>query len=161
MGGLGGQSAGCREVPLRSGARARTHTQMGARPAKRDTARYPCRMNPITLGVLLALAAAASFGITTPLIQRFGEGLGPFTIAALLYWGASVGRTANEAPVARVHLGRLALVALFGAFIAPVFAHWVAISFSTVQHPTESGASPAGNTLHRGFPTAKKAAFCW
>ena len=82
-------------------------------------------MKPITTGVLLALAAAASFGITTPLIQRFGHGLGPFTIAALLYAGAAglavaVGRTANEAPVTRAHLPRLALVALFGAFIAPV-----------------------------------------
>jgi len=82
-------------------------------------------MNPITTGVTLALAAAASFGITTPLIQRWGQGLGPFTIAGLLYAGASglafaLGRTANESPVARVHLSRLALVALFGAFIAPV-----------------------------------------
>lgn len=82
-------------------------------------------MTPITRGVLLALAAAASFGITTPLIQRFGAGLGPFTVAALLYAGAAglavvVGRTANEAHVARAHLGRLALVALFGAFVAPV-----------------------------------------
>lgn len=83
------------------------------------------RMNPITKGVLLALAAAASFGITTPLIQRFGQGLGPFTIAALLYAGAAglavaMGRTSNEASLGRVHLRRLALVALFGAFIAPV-----------------------------------------
>jgi drug/metabolite transporter (DMT)-like permease len=82
-------------------------------------------MKPITTGVLLALAAAASFGITTPLIQRFGTGLGPFTIAGLLYAGASglavaLGRTANESPVGRTHLRRLALVALFGAFIAPV-----------------------------------------
>ncbi len=82
-------------------------------------------MNPITTGVLLALAAAASFGITTPLIQRFGEGLGPFTIAGLLYAGASglalaVGRTAQESPVRRIHLPRLALVALCGAFVAPV-----------------------------------------
>jgi drug/metabolite transporter (DMT)-like permease len=75
--------------------------------------------------VLLALGAAASFGITTPLVQRFGMGLGPFTIAGLLYAGASglamaLGRTANESRVGRVHLRRLALVALFGAFIAPV-----------------------------------------
>ncbi len=82
-------------------------------------------MSPITKGVFLALAAAASFGVTTPLIQRFGNGLGPFTLAALLYAGAAglaavVGRTANEASLARVHLPRLALVALFGAFIAPV-----------------------------------------
>ena len=95
------------------------------RGAASPVPRYLRSMKPITKGVLLALAAAASFGITTPLIQRFGEGLGPFTIAALLYAGASglavaVGRTANEASLARVHIRRLAFVALFGAFIAPV-----------------------------------------
>ncbi len=82
-------------------------------------------MNPITTGVLLALASAASFGVTTPLVQRFGEGLGAFTTAGLLYGGAAalalaLGRTANESSLARPHLPRLALVALFGAFIAPV-----------------------------------------
>lgn len=82
-------------------------------------------MTPITKGVLLALAAAASFGVTTPLIQRFGQGLGPFTTAALLYGGAAalavaVGRSASETPVAERHLRRLSLVALFGAFVAPV-----------------------------------------
>lgn len=82
-------------------------------------------MNPITTGVLLALAAAASFGVTTPLVQRFGDGLGPFTIAGLLYAGAAglaivVGRGKTETPLSRAHLPRLALVALFGAFVAPV-----------------------------------------
>lgn len=82
-------------------------------------------MSPITTGVLLALAAAATFGVTTPLIQRFGLGLGPFTTAGLLYAGAAglallVGRGAGEAPLRRAHLPRLGLVALFGAFIAPV-----------------------------------------
>lgn len=82
-------------------------------------------MTPITRGVLLALAAAASFGLTTPLIQRFGHGLGPFTIAALLYAGAALlavaaGRSPGDAPVSRLHLRRLGLVALCGAFVAPV-----------------------------------------
>ena len=82
-------------------------------------------MTPIRHGVLLALAAAASFGVTTPLIQRFGEGVGPFSVAALLYAGAAglavvVGRTTDEASITRAHVGRLALVALFGAFVAPV-----------------------------------------
>lgn len=82
-------------------------------------------MNPITTGVLLAIAAAASFGVTTPLVQRFGVDIGPFTTAGLLYAGAAglalvVGRGATETPVNRGHLPRLALVALFGGFIAPV-----------------------------------------
>ena len=82
-------------------------------------------MTPITAGVLLALAAAASFGVTTPLIQRASAGMGPFTLAGLLYGGASglafaLGRSTMEAPVGREHLRRLALVALFGAFVAPV-----------------------------------------
>jgi len=82
-------------------------------------------MNPITTGVLLALAAAASFGVTTPLIQRFGQGVGPFTVAGLLYAGASglafaLGPSRSEAPLSRAQLPRLLLVALFGAFVAPV-----------------------------------------
>ncbi len=82
-------------------------------------------MSPITSGVLLALAAAASFGITTPLVQHFGTEIGPFTTAGLLYAGAAglalaVGRGATEAPLERRHWPRLGWVALFGAFIAPV-----------------------------------------
>jgi drug/metabolite transporter (DMT)-like permease len=82
-------------------------------------------MNPIPSGVLLALAAAVAFGVTTPLIQRFGHGIGPFTIAGLLYAGAAAlavagGRSAAEASIARAHLRRLVLVAFFGAFVAPV-----------------------------------------
>jgi len=41
-------------------------------------------LNPIALGTLLAALAALAFGVTTPFIQRFGTGLGPFTTAALL-----------------------------------------------------------------------------
>ena len=45
---------------------------------------------PALQGGLLALLAAALFGISTPLVQRLGAGLGAFTTAALLYTGAAV-----------------------------------------------------------------------
>jgi drug/metabolite transporter (DMT)-like permease len=41
-------------------------------------------------GFVLALLAAASFGVTTPLVQRLGRGVGPFTTAALLYLRAAI-----------------------------------------------------------------------
>ena len=53
-------------------------------------------MNPTRLplpalrGGLLALLAAVLFGVSTPLVQRFGAGLGAFTTAALLYAGAAL-----------------------------------------------------------------------
>lgn len=40
----------------------------------------------------MALLAAALFGISTPLVQRFGAGLGAFSTAALLYAGAAAMR---------------------------------------------------------------------
>jgi drug/metabolite transporter (DMT)-like permease len=42
-------------------------------------------MDPIARGVLLALAAALAFGLSTPFVQLAGRGVGPFTTAALLY----------------------------------------------------------------------------
>ena len=39
---------------------------------------------PALQGGLLALSAAILFGISTPLVQRAGVGLGAFTTAALL-----------------------------------------------------------------------------
>ncbi len=41
-------------------------------------------------GGLLALLAATLFGVSTPLVQQLGQGLSPFTTAALLYLGAAV-----------------------------------------------------------------------
>jgi hypothetical protein len=43
----------------------------------------------MSAGGALALASAVAFGATTPFVQRFGEGVGPFTTAALLYTGAA------------------------------------------------------------------------
>jgi drug/metabolite transporter (DMT)-like permease len=85
---------------------------------------------PALRGGLLALAAALLFGLSTPLVQRFGAGLGSFTTAALLYAGAAaVGAlsrrsAAREARVRREDIGRLALMALFGAVIGPVALAW-------------------------------------
>ena len=81
-------------------------------------------MNAITRGTLVALIAAALFGVTTPLIQRFSAAAGPFATALLLYVGAALGaglprRRGEEPQLQRKHLGRVALVALFGAAIAP------------------------------------------
>ena len=48
------------------------------------------RQGPALRGGLLALAAAILFGVSTPLVQRFGTGVGAFATAALLYAGAAV-----------------------------------------------------------------------
>ena len=79
---------------------------------------------PFRAGVALALSAGVAFGVTAPLTQRFGRGLGPFTTAALLYLGAALvsawrGRAPDEALVQRKHLPRIGLAALAGAFLAP------------------------------------------
>jgi drug/metabolite transporter (DMT)-like permease len=85
---------------------------------------------PALRGGLLALLAATLFGISTPLVQWAGVGLGPFTTAALLYGGAAaVGllsrqRVEREARLQRSDLRRLLAMALFGAVIGPVALAW-------------------------------------
>lgn len=85
---------------------------------------------PALRGGLLALLAALLFGVSTPLLQRFGEGTGAFTTAALLYAGAAaVGalsrrRIEREARVMRSDLPRLLAMAAFGAVIGPVALAW-------------------------------------
>ena len=88
--------------------------------------------NPIATGTLFAALAALAFGVTTPFVQRFGAGLGPFTTASLLYVGAALGAVSfrrkrvdhREAPVRIRHVPRLLLVALFGAALAPTLFAW-------------------------------------
>jgi drug/metabolite transporter (DMT)-like permease len=80
-------------------------------------------------GVVLALAAALAFGVTAPLVQHFGRDVGPFWTAALLYAGAAAvslprGKKGREARLLRSDAPRLALVALFGAFVAPAALAW-------------------------------------
>ena len=76
------------------------------------------------------MCAAVLFGISTPLVQKWGAGMGSFTTAALLYAGASlVGAllrqpVEREARLRRSDLPRLAWMALFGAAIGPVALAW-------------------------------------
>jgi len=85
---------------------------------------------PALRGGLIALSAAVLFGISTPLVQRFGAGIGSFSTAALLYAGAAlIGAllrrpVESEAGVRVSDAGRLALMALFGAVIGPVALAW-------------------------------------
>ena len=85
---------------------------------------------PALRGGLIALTAALLFGMSTPLVQRFGVGIGSFTTAALLYAGAAlIGMLIRqpierEARVQRSDASRLALMALFGAVIGPVALAW-------------------------------------
>jgi drug/metabolite transporter (DMT)-like permease len=88
----------------------------------------PVRPGPIVSGGALALASAVTFGATTPLVQRFGHGVGPFTTAALLYGGAalvsSVRTGARDARLRRSDAGRVVTVALLGAVAAPMAFAW-------------------------------------
>lgn len=76
------------------------------------------------------MLAAALFGVSTPLVQQFGAGLGAFSTAALLYAGAAaVGllsrqRIDREARLQRADLPRLLAMAGFGAVIGPVALAW-------------------------------------
>ena len=87
---------------------------------------------PIAAGTRIAVASALLFGASTPAVQRFGRGVGPFTTAALLYAGAAavalaalaLRRGAGEAPLRRRHLPRLLAVAASGAVVAPVALAW-------------------------------------
>ncbi|MES2482613.1 MAG: EamA family transporter [Pseudomonadota bacterium] len=85
---------------------------------------------PAVRGGLLALLAAALFGVSTPLVQQFGAGLGAFSTAALLYAGAAaVGLmsrqpTGREARLRRADLPRLLAMAGFGAVAGPVALAW-------------------------------------
>lgn len=76
--------------------------------------------SPALRGGLLALLAAALFGLSTPLVQRFGAGLGPFsTVALLLRQPAS-----REAQLRRSDLPRLLAMAAMGAVVGPVALAW-------------------------------------
>jgi drug/metabolite transporter (DMT)-like permease len=85
---------------------------------------------PALKGGLLALLAAGLFGVSTPLVQQLGQGLGPFTTAALLYAGAAlIGAglrqpPGKEARMLRSDWPRLLAVAAFGAVIGPVAMAW-------------------------------------
>ncbi len=85
---------------------------------------------PALRGGLLALLAATLFGISTPLVQQLGQGLGAFSTAALLYGGAAmVGALTKrprdqEATLQIADMPRLSVMAFFGAAIGPVALAW-------------------------------------
>ena len=85
---------------------------------------------PALRGGMLALLAALLFGISTPLVQHVGAGLGAFCTAALLYAGAAVvgllsrQRIEREARLRRTDLPRLLAMAAFGAVVGPVALAW-------------------------------------
>lgn len=99
------------------------------------------RLGPAAAGGFLALLAAALFGLSTPVLQLLGKGLGPFTTAGLLYAGAAiVGATLRrgadrEAALSRSDAPRLLLVAFFGAVVGPVALAW------GLQRASGAGAS--------------------
>ena len=85
---------------------------------------------PALRGGALALLAAALFGSSTPLVQRFGTGLGPFATASLLYLGAAVVGLLSRRPVQqearlmRRDGPRLLAMAALGAVVGPVALAW-------------------------------------
>ena len=87
-------------------------------------------LSPVLRGGLLALVAAALFGLSTPLVQLWGRGLGPFTTAGLLYVGAGLVAlwmrrpSEREAQLQRSDAGRLLAMAVFGAVMGPVALAW-------------------------------------
>lgn len=90
----------------------------------------PSAATPALRGGALALLAAALFGLSTPLVQRFGQGLGPFSTAALLYAGAALVAlfqrrgAAVEAPLRRRDATRLLAMVAAGAVVGPVALAW-------------------------------------
>src|SRR5258706_4295275 len=79
-------------------------------------------------GMLLGLAAAALFGVSTPLSKLLLSTTAPLMLAALLYLGAGVALTAGraisgdsrEARVARADLPWLAAIIVAGGRVGPI-----------------------------------------
>jgi len=89
------------------------------------------RPTRLTVGGALAALAAVAFGLVVPFTQRAGRGVGPFVTAAILYAGAALfsgAVTAARRPgvraLRRQDAGRLVLVAVLGAAVAPTLLAW-------------------------------------
>lgn len=101
----------------------------------------PTSPHPALRGGLLALLSAALFGLSTPLVQSVGQGLGAFTTAAWLYAGAAVVAwlarrpATQEARLQKSDGPRLLAMAGTGAVIAPVALAW------GLQHTSGASAS--------------------
>jgi len=96
---------------------------------------------PALSGGLIALLAAVLFGVSTPLVQRLGVGVGSFITASLLFAGAAlIGAVMRrplhrEAGIQRSDAYRLMGMAFFGAVIGPVALAW------GLQHTSGTSAS--------------------
>ena len=96
---------------------------------------------PALRGGLLALLAAALFGVSMPLVQQFGAGLGAFSTAALRYAGAAAVGVLSRQPIGREarlqrgDLPRLLAMAGIGAVVGPVALAW------GLQHTSGTSAS--------------------
>lgn len=110
-------------------ATTRPHVVLYGHPSAVTTTKSPSN-HPALRGVGFALFAALLFGASTPLVQRFGENLGPWLTAAMLYLGAALvallfpARRGEEASLRRGHVPRLVWVALCGAVIGPAALAW-------------------------------------
>src|SRR4051812_37969773 len=79
-------------------------------------------------GAFLGLAAAALFGLSTPVAKLLLGGISPVLLAGILYLGATLGLwlhralagAGKEAPLTRKDLPKLASVVLAGGIAAPV-----------------------------------------
>ena len=85
----------------------------------------------LTVGGALAALAAIAFGLVVPFTQRAGRGVGPFFTAAILYGGAALSSAAIAAvrrgrgpALVRGDAGRVVLVAVLGAAVAPTLLAW-------------------------------------
>ena len=85
----------------------------------------------IARGIAPALLAAVLFGVTTPVIALAGQDVGALSTAALLYTGAALAAFGQRAVfrsrgpgLTTAALRRVALVAVFGAAIAPTLLAW-------------------------------------
>ena len=85
-------------------------------------------LRPALRGTILALVSALAFGLATPLVQRFGHGVGSFATAALLYTGAAVvglvTQSKDEAQAAARASAPHRRVAVLGAGLAPAALAW-------------------------------------
>lgn len=99
------------------------------------------RERPALHGGILAVLAAILFGISTPLVQLAGVGVGAFTTAGLLYVGAALQGAAmrqpieREAKLRRRDFPRIVAMAGFGAVAGPAALAW------GLQHTSGTSAS--------------------
>lgn len=98
---------------------------------------------PATVGALLGLAAAVSFGVSTPISKGLLDSVGPQLLAGLLYLGAFLAlatliparRRSPEARIRRADLPRLGALTLAGGIAAPVL---LLVGLEQVQASTGS-----------------------